>query len=640
MTAPNTSQGARVPTPDFAKKPVEQWTLDDAKEAVRYQATEKAGAEGFDTTRRYLEEHDHWQEGKVLPLGTTDPAVRQAVLDAAKPQFTPVDAIGEVLTNVANALLKSEAAVSFAPKDLPADGEPTEQQTTRSDQMVRLLSGWWDRVRLWEKARDAAKRARAYGRGYLRLWLPAGLLDARSVIDPSAADEEQAETVVDALPSGLSAEDAFRRLQLSAPDPLEAAIYVDSDTQEQVAVFLFRDKEDEDGAELWTVNAQTGDAVVRVVSQDATIQAATYPKIPLAGRLPIAEMEADILITEPVRRQQASLDFGESIVNRTLETAGFPERTITNAEPHGIWTKQKPLGKPLDIDVIGGETWYLAAADRTLGSSITTEVIGLKDDTGTGSFVRQSPGVIKFEPTSPEFAILATEHRKATIYASCHQLHLMPSSTANLAADTIRQLRAPFEADVTNTKAPLEGMLRDILEAAVVWAGAMSSDPIFSGFLDRYRCVVNLHVDTGPPTAAEMTTNSQLAKDGQLSVTTAMSRNGVEDTDAELEAIQSQPAVMADLTLKQAQIIAALVNTGWPDDIIAEIARDGLTDDIIERIKTFAEEQAALPAPPTAPSLFGQPQQPGQPPQPPNQNGGAQQNQQQQQQATVPAGGQ
>jgi hypothetical protein len=202
------------------------------------------------------------------------------------------------------------------------------QQNAESDQMVRLLSGWWDRVRLWEKARDAAKRARAYGRGYLRLWLPAGLLDARSVIDPSAENEEQAETVVDALPSGLSAEDAFRRLQLSAPDPLEAAIYVDSDTQEQVAVFLFRDKEDEDGAELWTVNPATGDAVVRVVSQDAAIQAATYPKIPLAGRLPIAEMEADILITEPVRRQQASLDFGESIVNRTLETAGFPERAI------------------------------------------------------------------------------------------------------------------------------------------------------------------------------------------------------------------------------------------------------------------------------------------------------------------------
>jgi hypothetical protein len=216
----------------------------------------------------------------------------------------------------------------------------------------------------------------------------------------------------------------------------------------------------------------------------------------------------------------------------------------------------------------------------------------------------------------------------------------MPSSTANLAADTIRQLRAPFEADVTNTKAPLEGMLRDILEAAVVWAGAMSSDPIFRGFLDRYRCVVNLHVDTGPPTAAEMTTNSQLAKDGQLSVTTAMSRNGVEDTDAELEAIQSQPAVMADLTLKQAQIISALVNTGWPDDIIAEIARDGLTDDIIERIKKAAKEQAARAASATAPTLNGPPGQPGQPgQQPPNQNGAGQQNQQQEQ-AAATAGGQ
>jgi hypothetical protein len=59
--------------------------------------------------------------------------------------------------------------------------------------------------------------------------------------------------------------------------------------------------------------------------------------VKLGKRLPIAQMMADLLITDMVRRQQKSLNYFETVLTRVIETAGFPERYTTNAKPSGVW---------------------------------------------------------------------------------------------------------------------------------------------------------------------------------------------------------------------------------------------------------------------------------------------------------------
>ena len=79
------------------------------------------------------------------------------------------------------------------------------------------------------------------------------------------------------------------------------------------------------------------------------------------GKPFLAELRAPVLITDPVRRQQARLNFFESTLVRVVETAGFAERYTLNAAPQGMWLKTPPTTAPaLDTQVDANNvTWYL-----------------------------------------------------------------------------------------------------------------------------------------------------------------------------------------------------------------------------------------------------------------------------------------
>lgn len=543
---------------DFTK-----WGLDDADKAIA-DAVAAITRDGYDANKAFVEADDHWQEGKrwVGPQGTD--ATRATVLERVERQFTPRDAIGEVIDRVANALLKTEPAIDFVPVDLRPGAEPTEAQHNEAAAMVAKISDWWDGVQLWERARKAVKRSRWSGRGALRLWIAPGQLER-------AGDEDNQ---VLRLPAGLQFEDALQRLQLSAPAPDAAHVYTDPDTQRQVGVYLFeRDKEK--FAELWYVDGER--TVLRVVSQsrgadgsEAEDVAEEYA-VEMGGRLPIAEMAADLLITETVRRQQDRLNFFESLMVRVGESAGFPERYTTNAEKHGIWLTSAPTDEPaLATKVFNGQTWYLHAVPRTLGSAITTDLIGIITDEKAGT--RATPGVTFKEPTDPAYAIKASRHAYQTILEECNQAHILIAGDATASGVSRQEARADYEDDLSNTKTPLEGLIRVILEAVIAWAAAMSNDANAKTFLQRYRCSVDLHVNSGPITPEEMQQNNQNMKDGVLSQETAMSLNGVEDVAAELSRLHAQPESQLALRKEQIGIMQQLVLAGASWEAAAKVA--------------------------------------------------------------------
>lgn len=568
----------------------ENWTLDDAIKAIDGAITKDlGGTEAFEANQKYAEDHDHWQGGTqwVGPGVGASESVWARIKGAIERQFTPYDAIGEVLGRRVSALTKTEAEITLVPLD--SDKEPSEAQQKEIRDAVGHLSAWWDRVKLWSKVKEALTRQGWAGRGSLRVWIPQTYLVAKK-----EGEEERLR-----LPSGLAFDQALRRIALAAPAPDAAYRYVDPDTQREAAIVRYSEKvgdDERDVVELWWVeydqSLDPGLTHYRRLVEGG--EEAEIGSIDLQGRLPLAEMRGEPLITEPVRKQQARLNFFESLLVRVAETGGFPERYTHNASPQGIWLETPPAeGPPLETKEFKGKTWYLHPVPRTLGAAITTELRGFEyrtDDEGKRSIT--TPSVTFKEPTDPAYAIKAADHAHGRVLGQCHQGHIVLTAQGEASGIAYEQARADFDDDLNDQKGLAEGMVREILEAVIAKAETMGASGRKS-LLDRYRVAVNLHVKSGPIAPEEKDSNSRQVKGGLLSRQSAMAKNGVEDVDAELQRIEEQPDSIIGLRKQQAELMTLLVGEGMGWESAALEAGIEPED---ERMQRFKDLDAAVAA--------------------------------------------
>jgi hypothetical protein len=555
-----------LPT-DFAS-----WTLADAQNAIRTAIADTVTQKGYTANQHFIEQHDHWQKGAtwIGPQGGEDRAVQGKVLQAVERQFTPVDVLAEVLDRVVNAVLKREPDVQFVSRD---PGPPPAEGSAEADgledagkAMARAIAAWWDAKSFWACAREAVRRSRWAGRGAVRLWIPPNRLR------PNGAEPREAGTRQ--LPTGLAFDAALALIEIDAPNPDRALRYQHPDTGDEAVIVETTSEAGEQSVELWY--REDTDVVARLLTGDGE----EIFRLVGLGRLPVTEMRAPVLITEPVRRQQNRLNFFESVFVRVIETGGFPERYTTNAASSGVWSKTKPADNPGAQSIeVEGETYYLHEMPRTLGASVTTELVGITTRDAEGNEQLATPGVIFKDPTDPEFVIKGAAHARACILESCHQKHVALEETAQASGSAYEQARADFEDDLASTAEPLERLVRETVEAAIALASIMSRDSGSGTFLERFRTVVTLHVQTGPVTPERMTATSALVAQGLLSQETAMSRLGVEDVEAELARIRTGAASRAELLTKQAAAIKALTDAGASLEAAASIV--GLEQDDI-----------------------------------------------------------
>ena len=552
----------------------DDWMLKDAQEAVAAAMQARITPADYEANRKFVEDRDHWQDGDgwVGPTGGT--ALRSRVLAAVKPQFTPADVINEVLGRFVNALVKTEPVVTFAPV---ASEELSEQEQAEIEGMLSALSGWWDTVKLWEAVRTAVKRSRWGGKGSLRVYIPNAKL-----VDGKAADGSDTRV----LPTGLTFADALSRLRLSTEEPRTCAVVVEEDSLETIGILLYTE-DDREKAQIWVV--RDGMLVLRLLADGVDSTTYQYP----VPALPIAEMGADVLITEPVRREQKRANFAESMLTRLMEVAGFPERYTTNAQKEGVWEQvpdEGDLGNlqlaHLETKEVNGVTYYKVPRPRTLGSSILTELVGLPVYDANGQLTGfTDPGIQIFPPTDPEFAIKSANHARAAILKDCHQAHVLGAENLQRSGISITQARADFTDDATNAKAPLEGMLRDVVTAVIAWASAMSNE--FAGFLTRYRVVVNVRVNPGPLSPEERAQNAADVAAGLMSDETAMLAAGIEDVAAERARIAASPLGALAQAEKQAVVLRAWLDADAPLPFAAEKA--GLDEEEAAKLVNRAE---------------------------------------------------
>jgi hypothetical protein len=517
-------------------KAVKDWTsLSDATAALAADLPAD-----YKVNKQLVEQHDAWQEGALWPGHRTgDGAVDNALLARVKPQFVSDDVVGELIGNRIDGLIGQEADVGLEPLDA-GDGEVTPEQEKEIVRILSPLFAWWDTKRFWELVATAVRRESYAERASIRAWIP------------------EANLVNGALPTGKSFADALDLIELDAPLPDVGGRVKDVSTQRPTGVILsdvVLSGVVKKRAEVWTVDPVTKLTSVKVFAEGGT--PVTPPAINLGGRLPVAEMRGERIVDESVVQLQSLLNFIVTYTGRTVETAGARERYLGNVEPPLLWLRSAPTSTPvIKTDDSTGTKLYGVRVPWVLGAGIATDLIGLEkpivDLSGkiTG-YDHETPSVTALDPVDPAFATNAADAVTMRLYKRGKQGHLALSSTAEASGVAYQQARAQFEADLKGLKGAAEGMIRDILEVVLAYAGLMSTEA--AGILDHYRVVVTLHPSAGPIAADEARLATELRDKRAISQQTMLARVGVEDPVAEQAAIDADPLVRA----AQWQAIAA-----------------------------------------------------------------------------------
>lgn len=532
-------------------KPSSEWTLDDARANAQSRFA-SLGRGAIGRRRDYVVRHDHWRNGAEWLGSISDPVLRSRVTAAVAPQFVAVDTLAEGLDNAVNALFATEPSLTLVPLDPAEEDTPrAEEQAEEADRLRGILSAWWDRVGLWQRTADAWRYSLWSTRGTLRLRIPPALM-GRDGDEP-------------VLPSGLALEDALRRLYLTAPDPEVAAVHVDPDTLVETAILLYsfdNGAAEESRAELWIREADAETITVRVVgaAEDQRYEL----RVPA---LPIHEVGVPLLVTDPVLSQQNRQNYTETVLVRVVETSGFPERYVLDAQEPPLWLPTAPSdGRLVETQIREGVTYYRYHEPVELGPAVVAWLAGI--DYGLEeSPQRTAPGVTFRDPTDPEYVTKVCDYARSTVLRSMKQGHLAYTSGAQLSGVAYEQARATFAQMLTRSKGDVEGLIRDTVEAAILWAEAMGNGG--PSILDEYRINVNLTVHAGPILADQQQATIALYEAGLRSRATAMAETGIEDGDAEEQALDAEPRQRAAELERLAAIVAALAR----ETSLAAVAR-------------------------------------------------------------------
>lgn len=546
-------------------KRFEEFTYQDAVDALAARKAERVG-DAYDVNQKMAEAGDFWQDGSlwVGPRGS-DEAWNAAIKAVIARQFVPGGAVLEAIGNFVRGLLGKQANIQAVPLGPVEEGsDEANRLKAEADEIIEALSVWWDRVRLWQRMREVAARSRWAGWGAIRLRIPPGKLER----------EEGEDGVVTRLPRFDNFAEALSAVDLSAPEPVYCAVIEHPDTLQRAAIFHYTGDDKRGRVELWYEDGE--ETVFRLLVEGGE-EAEEEARFPWGGRIPVAEMDGDVLLTEPVRRSEAALAFALTNTVRVGETAGFRERYTTNAEPSGIWLPTPPgnLGPHRTMDDGEGGILYFHPLPRSLGAGITTDLIGVWGD--AEGETRASPGVTIADPVDLDYATKGAEFWRRRVLELCHQGHLAMTTRGEASGYAYEQSRAAFIGDLDAHVDPAERALTETLEAAVAMAESMMVNP--PGILERFRLIVTITPDPGPvsPELAQETRDN--VKAGLLSRSTAMAKIGVDDVAAELDAIEQDPQsqigaikerVAIMLQLKAAEpdmpLVQAAIVAGWDED--------------------------------------------------------------------------
>lgn len=496
---------------------------------------------------------DHWQKGE----GWTGPAPDQEDADydvtigLIEEAFTSRNVIREIVQRRVRGVIGREPRFGVVPREVTEPGtELTEEQKRARLEIEAALTEWWDRRKVHKALERAVSHACWATRGPLRVYIP---------------EAYAANGVVRRQPN---LESALRLIHVEAPEPSLATVVEDSDTRDEVGI-LVTERNGEKVAEVCYLTGEV-DAARRTVFatlHDEKIAGEGKGResfeLDLGGRITMAAIESDLLITQQQQQMQRALNLCLTMVSHNIVTGGFLERIILNGLPPGHW----------ETDANGKRTRFVREPFVT-GAGSTAWISGFEVPAPDGSTVVTSPSVAWRPPTDPDFANKAKRSIYQDMLEEADQAHVLITSDATASGISRQQARGDFEMSLTQLEGPTNAVGRWLVEIVLALAEAIMAKP--GSILDEWRGQFECRVTPAPLSIDERQQAVTEMKDRLRARETTMEAVGVLDVAAEDARIAADPdAALSDLT-RRAIVVQHLSAAGA--DVVAAARVAGIEE--------------------------------------------------------------
>lgn len=491
----------------------DNWTYDDAMTAAK--DLKDTGVE----SNRAFRKGDHWQKGDawIGPRPQTTDSNASTVMLEIERGLVSQNVIAEVDCRRRDAVVGREPSTGITVKKALKEGEkPNEAEQREIDEGEAAYTNWWDKREVLKFIRDAVTDL-GDGRGLIRFFVPPGRL-VNGQIPPTSFEE------------------AFDLIYLNVPEPSQATIVTDPNTQSRCSVFLYDHKEGEQTfrrAEISYVadeGIEKGKTIVRILTEDGDTVTPDRVALSLGGRLTLYEMKDAPLITAQVRQHQALLNMARTMMARNVVLAGFLERIYLNSQQAGEWVPKEGGGLKFEPD-----PHYVGAATAQFVSGlVVTDREGNPILDAQGRPTIADPTVVFRDPVPVQTFEDTARAAYTAILEETHQLHAAISGDATASGESRKQAMEDFRKSLQSVKAQVDACGRWLIETALAMAAEFSGD---AGRFNDFRAVFDCQIDAGKPTSEEINTGLSLVEKNIWKRARLQGETGVEDPDAEDAAI-------------------------------------------------------------------------------------------------------
>lgn len=534
------------------------WTLDDAKgvPALSY-PNGKIDQKGAEATQAYIN-GDHLQKGVAWIGAGFDAAGNWIPSSYARFErtLTPVPEMFACLERRVNGACGIEPDPSISPTK-PA-GEPDKDGNRQPSKQQQVAMGEWRRdvgTKWWTDAgvaggKDLRHPSGARGMVALASASESGGACLRAFVNPASrmievtVGEGPNATTEKQVPRQTDRAASLRHIKLSTPPPDRCCIYVDPDTHERTGVFLYKDFNDNDCAEVWFAREVGGRRLT--VHRTLTASGFSEKEYPWGGHFPIVDANVGCILTDAVRRLQAYLDLGGTSTARLVQSHGYGGRTEIGAEPDGYWSASKPTmanpGQEPEARINEAskavEYFWPLSADMNPDSIrhiVPKYYLSSENEKGAKTWSITSPSIHEHTPSDPEALIRAVEAGIVWMRSACHQGHIRTGLTGSMAeasGEAYEQARADFLADIKAIGEAVDAAVAALLITVTIMADYFCEVPEPASFAEQWHVAVQSHPSAGPPSTEWQRTTLEMVNGELLDADEGTARLGVQDVAA------------------------------------------------------------------------------------------------------------
>ncbi|MEH2070026.1 MAG: phage portal protein [Nostoc sp.] len=318
---------------------------------------------------------------------------------------------------------------------------------------------------------------------------------------------------------GMNNAKLYQKIRLHCP-PL-GSVKVDRDDDGEIEQIAYTYK---GGTEIQSLNPQTGKLTFIVTSpgEKKSESVTENWEADFNGRWTIYELRSPSIINKDIKRLQNAINKALTMLGRNLDLAGFLERVITNAQTPGEWVedptrpeKQRFIPDERGLQLGPGKTTFLSGIKTKDGEYLTP-----------GITYRDPIDITTFEKSVALFA--------ARLYLAFNQGHILASADGTISGISRVQLRQDANLSLDRPAPVIENAFANILEVVLRFVEPAKYKNTFATV--KLRKGINY---VTPEETAETRTNYQARL---ISRTTAMSKLGIENPDAEAALIDEELA--------------------------------------------------------------------------------------------------